>query len=55
MVSLLLEEINKAIDSINSLVPKVFMLMIINDVFILLIVGIIVLLNGNRMQGQVKW
>jgi uncharacterized membrane protein YbhN (UPF0104 family) len=51
---LLLEEIEREINQINSVFLLVFMLMMIINVFILLIRIIIVLFNGNPMQSSVK-
>jgi hypothetical protein len=54
MQLLLLEEMVMESNSINSLVLKEFILMMIIKVSILLIIGIIVLLNGNVMESMVK-
>jgi hypothetical protein len=54
MEKLLLEEMEKVFNSINSLVLKVSMLMMMINVFILLTAIIIVLFNGNMVQRLVK-
>jgi hypothetical protein len=50
----LLEEMDVEINSINSIILMVSMLMMIINVFILLIGEIIVLLNGNVVQRRDK-
>jgi hypothetical protein len=54
MEKLLLEEMEKVFNSINSLVLKAFVLMTMSNVFILLIMIIIVLFNGNLVLRLVK-
>ncbi len=54
MERLLREEMEEAINRINSILLTVSMLMMIINVFILLTTIIIVLLNGNLVQRMVK-
>jgi hypothetical protein len=50
----LLEEMEKAINQINSIILRVSMWMMTNNVFILLTARIIVLLHGNMVPRLVK-